>query len=66
MWANGCVAKAPRKTASSGPDEENMGEPTAKNTSTVDPSGKSDTQKKLEAKDDKKGDKKKDDKKEKK
>ena len=42
-----------------------MGEPTAKNTSTVDPSGKSDTAKKLEAKDGKK-DEKKDDKKEKK
>ena len=36
-----------------------MGEPTAKNTSTVDPSGKSDTAKKLEAKDDKKDEKKK-------
>jgi hypothetical protein len=31
-----------------------LGEPTAKNTGTVDPSGKSDTKKKLEAKDDKK------------
>jgi hypothetical protein len=68
MWLMG-VAKAPRKTASSGPDEENLGEPTAKNTSTVDPSGTSDTKKKLDAKDDKKDEKKgekKDDKKEKK
>jgi len=53
MWLMG-VAKAPRKTASSGPDEENLGEPTAKNTSTVDPSGTSDTKKKLDAKDEKK------------
>jgi hypothetical protein len=41
------VAHPPRRTASAGPDEETQ-EPTAKNSTTVDPSGQSDTEKKLE------------------
>lgn len=53
------IAKPPRRTASAGPDEDTH-EPTAKDSLTVDPSGKSDTKTKLEKVD---GDDKKDDKK---
>jgi len=35
------IAKPPRRTASAGPDEDTH-EPTAKNSVTIDPSGKSD------------------------
>ena len=41
------IAKPPRRTASAGPDEDTH-EPTAKNSVTIDPSGKSDTKTKLE------------------
>ena len=53
------LAKPPRRTASAGPDEDTH-EPTAKNSTTIDPSGKSDTKTKLEKVD---GDDKKEDKK---
>ena len=54
------IAKPPRRTASAGPDEDTH-EPTAKNSVTIDPSGKSDTKTKLEKVDggDDKGDEKK-------
>jgi hypothetical protein len=54
------IAKPPRRTASAGPDEDTH-EPTAKNSVTIDPSGKSDTKTKLEKVDggDDKADKKK-------
>ena len=54
------IAKPPRRTASAGPDEDTH-EPTAKESTTVDPSSKSDTKTKLEKVD---GDDKKDDEKE--
>ena len=41
------IAKPPRRTASAGPDEDTK-EPTAKDSKTIDPSGKSDTKTKLE------------------
>jgi len=44
------AARTPHRTASSGPDEADTQEPPAKNTTTIDPSGPSDTEKKLKAK----------------
>jgi hypothetical protein len=47
------IANVPRHTASSGPADADTNEPTAKQTKTVDPEGKTDTKKKLDAKPDK-------------
>lgn len=43
------AAHPPHRTASSGPDEADTKEPPAKNTTTIDPSGPTDTEKKLKA-----------------